>query len=88
MKRQTIIQIILSILAISCLVYGRPISYPDAENRLHGLPFNWGTHQLGTIAGPVDYWSVSLSNLVLDLVIWFLIVQVIPEVIDRKQGAG
>jgi hypothetical protein len=85
MDKERIAQVIISILAIIGLLYGRKISYPDAESILYGLPFNWGTHQLGTIAGPVDYWSVNLSYLALDLVLWLLLIQIIPIIVRRKQ---
>lgn len=85
MNKERITQEIISILAIIGISYGRLVSFPDAESRIYGLPFNWGTHQLVTIAGPVDVWRVNLSYLVLDLVIWFLILLVIPGIVSRKQ---
>ena len=43
----------------------------------------WGVHQLVTIAGPVDIWSVSLMNLVIDLVFWLAIIQISTILIAR-----
>jgi hypothetical protein len=67
------------------LLYGRSVSYPDNVHSLHGLPLIWGTHQLVTIAGPVDYWMVSITNLAIDLVIWLAIIMIIPYLLkDAK----
>jgi hypothetical protein len=70
---KAILQAVLSILAIIAMSFGRLISMPDNVARLYGLPLNWGAHQLVTIAGPVDMWRVNITNLVLDLVFWMII---------------
>ena len=84
MKNQTIVtQAIVSILAVVGLAYGRTFSVPDALSRTYGFPLNWGLHQLGTIAGPVDIWSVNLMNLVIDLVFWLAIIQISVILAER-----
>jgi hypothetical protein len=85
MKNETIIQGIISLIAIIGISYGRLVSFPDAESRIYGLPFNWGTHQLVSIAGPVDIWSVNISNLVLDLAFWFVILLAAQFILDLKK---
>ena len=70
---KAILQAALSIVAIIAMSFGRLISMPDNVTRLYGLPLNWGAHQLVTIAGPVDVWRVNITNLVLDLVFWMII---------------
>lgn len=63
------------------LLYGRTVNVPDNLQSLHGLPLVWGTHQLATIAGPVDYWMVGLINLAVDLIIWLLVIFLVPYVV-------
>jgi hypothetical protein len=67
------------------LLYGRPVNYPDNVNNQHGLPMVWGTHQLVTIAGPVDYWMVNITNLAIDLVIWVAIILIVPSIVKTQE---
>ena len=83
-NKQTTIQIAASILMIIALAAGRPINYPDNVADLHGFPLVWGTHQLVTIAGPVDTWRVSITMLIVDLVIWLAVVFVVPFVVKER----
>ena len=84
MKNQTILtQIVASILAVIGIAYGRTFSVPDAFSKTFGFPLNWGLHQLGTIAGPVDIWSVNLMNLVIDLLFWLTIIQISTILVER-----
>ena len=83
--RKVIIQLAIALLAITVLVFGRPVSMPDNIHTLHGLPLNWGAHQLVTIAGPVDTWRVNLVNLAIDLVFWFGLAIGIP-CLSKKRG--
>jgi hypothetical protein len=84
-NRKSIVQLVASVLMLIALLYGRSVSYPDNVHSLHGLPLVWGTHQLVTIAGPVDYWMVSITNLAIDLVIWLAIIMIIPYLLkDAK----
>jgi len=81
MKKKQITQLIMAVLSIIALTVGRPMNVPDARANLHGLPLIYGVHQLVTIAGPVDTWSVNLFNLVIDLVIWLMIVLMTPLIL-------
>jgi len=67
---------------IVALIYGRSVNFPDNVHTLHGIPLVWGTHQLVTIAGPVDTWMVNVTNLVIDLVIWLVIILVTPIIAE------
>lgn len=86
MNKELIIQSIISIIAIIGIAYGRLLSVPDAVSRSYGLPLNWGVHQLVTIAGPVDIWSVNITFLVYDLIFWLLIVLILPRIFKRRNG--
>jgi len=83
MNKQTTIQIAASIVMIIALVAGRPINVPDNVADLHGFPIVWGTHQLVTIAGPVDTWRVSITMLIVDLVIWLAIIVALPLLVEK-----
>jgi hypothetical protein len=81
--KKIIIQFVTSLILIFCIVFGRTISLADNVQKLHGLPLVWGIHQLVTIAGPVDTWSVNVFNLALDLIIWLTIVIISPILYGR-----
>ena len=78
MDRSKVIQVLVAVVMLGAMVYGRNVSYPDNVHVLHGFPLVWGTHQLVTIAGPVDFWYVSTVNLVVDLVFWVGLILVTP----------
>ena len=78
MKKESVFQAGVAVLMLGFLLYGRPINVPDNMQTLHGFPLVWGNHQLVTIAGPVDYWMVNITNLAVDLVIWLAIIVIIP----------
>jgi len=59
-----------SIMMIVCTVYGFTVSMPDNVYTRHGLPFTWGKHQMVTIAGPVETWTVELNAMLGDLIFW------------------
>ncbi|MCW4012971.1 MAG: hypothetical protein NWF07_08260 [Candidatus Bathyarchaeota archaeon] len=86
MKKTNILQIVVSILMLVALLYGRPVNYPDNVNNQHGFPLVWGTHQLVTIAGPVDYWMVSLTSLAVDIILWIALIFVIPLIVDNTDS--
>jgi hypothetical protein len=51
------------------------------------VPLRWGTHQLITIAGPVDVWRVDVSALFIDLVVWVALLIVVPMYVEKAKGA-
>ena len=65
-NKKFLIQSISSVIAIIGIAYGRSISLPDATSKIYGLPLTWGVHQLVTIAGPVDIWSVNITHFIND----------------------
>ena len=82
--RKEIIQLAIALFAITMLIVGRPVSFPDNVHTVHGLPLNWGTHQLVTIAGPVDTWRVDMANLAIDLVVWFGAIIIAPKIVKKE----
>ena len=78
MEKGEIAQAAVAVVMIIALILGRPVNMPDNVMNLHGLPMIWGSHQLMTIAGPVDTWTVSINTLVIDLVIWLALLMLTP----------
>jgi len=61
---------ILSAVTVAAICWGFWYNWPDNVHVDYGLPLVWGVHTLNTIAGPVDRWSVSMSALALDIIVW------------------
>ena len=78
MEKMKINQILVAVVMLVAMVYGRNVNFPDNVHTLHGFPLVWGIHQLVTIAGPVDTWSVNVVNLVIDLIIWDGLILITP----------
>jgi hypothetical protein len=84
--RAMVSRVIIGVLTVVALTYGWITSYPDNVNLSYGLPLRWGTHQLITIAGPVDTWRVDLQALLVDLLVWVALLIVIPEIVKQKSA--
>ena len=78
-----IIQTVLGVLGVFALVLGRTISIPDNVRKVHGLPLVWGEHQLVSITGPVDIWSINTMYLFFDVSFWIILVILIPVIINH-----
>jgi len=46
--------------------------WPDFDHWCYGLPLFWLTHQVSSIAGPVDRWFFDIVSLALDMLFWAL----------------
>lgn len=57
-------------ITILALLWGFPYNMPDNVHSDYGLPLTWGTNTTSTITGPANIWTVTLSNLLVDLVFW------------------
>jgi len=84
--KSTLSMIVLGVLVVAALTYGWTTSYPDNVYASYGLPLRWGTHQLITIAGPVDVWRVDVTSLFIDLVVWLALMVVTPVFIERRKA--
>jgi hypothetical protein len=83
-----IIQFLVSGFGLIAVCWGRLVSYPDNVQRFHGIPLTWGIHQLITIIGPVDIWTIRVSSLFFDLLLWFILVILSPLIYARVVGRG
>ena len=79
-------RVVIGALTVAALTYGWMTSYPDTVNLSYGVPLRWGTHQLITIAGPVDTWRVDLLALLIDLLVWVALLILIPEIVKPKSA--
>lgn len=66
----TLSLVLMSVVCVLALTWGFAHNWPDNAHVRYGFPLTWGTHTLSTIQGPVDVWSVNVSSLVIDLLIW------------------
>lgn len=78
------VRAVLSAITIAALTWGTRYNWPDYVHVRHGLPLTWGVHTLGTIVGPVDTWSVNLTSLLLDLVLWLGLMIMFDLFLGRK----
>ena len=67
-----VLLVLLAVFALIAMLWGWTYSVPDLVRVSYGLPLNWGENTLDTIAGPVDRWSISLTSMAVDLVLWFV----------------
>lgn len=84
--RATLFRVALGVLFVAALTYGWTTSYPDNVNVSYGVPLRWGTHQLITIAGPVDVWTVDATALFIDLVVWVGLMILVPELVVQRRA--
>jgi len=59
------------------LLWGFNYNWPDFVHVDYGIPLNWATNTLSTIAGPANLWSVNISNLLIDFVFWLGLMTVV-----------
>lgn len=85
-NRLLISKVILAIIMIFNITYGVTTKNPDDFHISYGVPLSWGTNQQVTIAGPVDTWSINMSNLVLDMVFWITLVLALDIVYERMES--
>lgn len=78
------VRAVLSALMIAALTWGTRFNWPDYVHVRYGLPLTWGVHTLVTIVGPVDTWSVNLTSLLLDLVLWLGLMILFDLFLGRK----
>jgi hypothetical protein len=85
MERREYAQIAVALIMIIAMGFGRSVNFPDNVHQLYGVPLVWSTHQLITIAGPVDTWAVNVTNMAVDLVIWVVLILITPRLVEILQ---
>jgi len=70
----------------AALLWGITYNWPDFIHVDYGLPLQWATNTLSTIAGPVNQWSVNTTNLLVDFIFWNAIMILGTSVLLYKTG--
>ena len=78
--------VVWSALTIIALTWGNRLDWPDNVHIRYGLPLVWGNHTLVTIQGPADIWSVDLTALLLDLIIWLGAMNLVSAIIMWRRA--
>ena len=65
--------IVWSAITILAMMYGALYNWPDNVHTDYGFPLVWAIHTESVFAGPVDVWSVNLTNLVANIAIWTIL---------------
>ena len=87
MRKSLLILIFLVVwIVVTCsaLLFGYTYNWPDNVHVDYGLPLSWGTNTLSTLVGPANDWSVSIFNLLVDLIFWLGIMTVIVAILQYK----
>ncbi len=87
-SRTFAVQVVLAVIMVTAMAWGTRYNWPDFVHVRHGLPLTWGVHTLVTIVGPVDSWSVSTQNLILDLVFWVGFLLMAPFLLRIVENRG
>ena len=66
------------------VLFGFNYNWPDYGHVDYGIPLNWATNTLSTIAGPAKRWNVNISNLLIDIVFWLVIMTAIVAILIYK----
>lgn len=66
--------VVWAFLTVVALLWGFRYDWPDFVHVDYGLPLTWSTNTLSTIAGPVSLWDVNVSNLMVDLIFWLVMI--------------
>ncbi|MEM4186634.1 MAG: hypothetical protein QW801_05090, partial [Candidatus Caldarchaeum sp.] len=57
-------------LTTASITVGQLNEWPDFVHVSYGVPFTYAVHTLATFAGPADAWTVDMTSLTADLLIW------------------
>jgi len=82
--------IAMSVICVLAVSWGVARNWPDNVHVRYGFPLTWATHTLSTIQGAVDIWSVNVSSLVIDLLIWLgltVLFQIIIQLRTKAKAA-
>jgi hypothetical protein len=84
-KKITIVTLALiaafCIIAILAVTWSNQIDWPDNVHVDYGFPFVWATQTLSTIAGAVNIWTVDITALTMNLVLWLGIMVICSAVL-------
>jgi len=70
LTRFLLFSVVWFFLMVLCLTFGQLHAWPDFVHVRYGFPLTYAVHTVNTFAGPADFWTVDMSLLAADLVIW------------------
>ena len=59
-----------TVLTVVAVTWQTRLDWPDNVHIDYGFPLVWSTQTLSTIAGPANLWTVNVSALMIDLILW------------------
>jgi len=65
--------LIWATITILALTWGTTINWPDNIHTNYGFPLTWSTQTTTSIIGSVNLWSVDITVLIINLVLWLTI---------------
>ena len=71
--RPLLAQLLTTAMLIAGMLMTFHYDWPDNVHTDYGLPLVWATHMESAFTGPVDVWSVDLTNLVTNIAIWTIL---------------
>ena len=74
-------QLLTAVMLLAGLLTNFRYDWPDNVHTDYGLPLVWATHMESAFTGPVDVWSVDLTNLVANIAIWTILSLVLVALI-------
>ncbi len=79
--------IICSSMTIAATTHGTRYDWPDYVHIDYGAPAVWATNTLVTFTGPTNFWSIDLTLLIVDLIIWQTILLAGIVIIEIKHSS-
>ena len=62
-----------ALITVGCLLYRQVIEGTDYRADRFGFPYYWIEHVTVTFSGRTDHWNISTSNLVINVVLFFMV---------------
>ncbi len=70
------------------LIRAEHIAYSDLEQWNYGFPWGWLIHEVASIAGPKDLWTIELPNLVINSIVWAVIALALAYLLARLRPSS
>jgi hypothetical protein len=61
------------LITVGSLLYRQVIEGSDYRADRFGFPYYWMEHVTVTFSGRTDYWNISIANLVMNVVLFFMV---------------
>jgi hypothetical protein len=71
--RPLIAQVLTTATILAGLLVSFHFDWPDYVHTNYGVPLLWAIYTESAITGPVDIWSVNVTNLIADIAIWAIL---------------